>query len=252
MMTSETWIVSMMGSHRLQCGVDSNRTGDLRRERKAKMPAAKRVILVTFMAAACAATPAGGDDKRAAEPKNHELRAELKKRVKQDQDARFAMLKWMQEQGPADPAKVKVQTDQPLVKKLTEIDEANTKWLKEIVAKYGWPGKTLVGADGAHDAWLLVQHADRDREFQKKCLDLMKPLVAKDEVAKTDFAYLTDRVLVAQKKKQLYGTQFTRVNGKMEPQPIEDEANVDKRRAEMGMSSLSEYRTMIEKMYQKK
>lgn len=183
---------------------------------------------------------------------NESLRAELKKRVKADQDARFALIKLMQEQKPEDPAKAKPMADPPLMKKLEEIDTANTAWLKEVVAKHGWPGKALVGKDGAHDAWLLVQHADRDPAFQKKCLDQMKPLAATGEVSKTDFAYLTDRVLVAAKKKQLYGTQFTQVNGKMEPQPIEDEANVDKRRAEMGMPSMAEYRKMMEKMYQKK
>ena len=80
----------------------------------------------------------------------------------------------------------------------------------------------------------------------------MKPLVATGDVAKGDFAYLTDRVLVADGKKQLYGTQFHDVKGKMEPQPIEDEASVDKRRKEMGLSTLAEYRKIIEEVYQKK
>lgn len=192
------------------------------------------------------------DDKPAGAPLNKQLRAEIKKRVKEDQDARFAVLKWMQEQNETDAAKAKQKTDEPLIAKLHEIDAANTKWLAEVVAKHGWPGKSLVGADAAHDAWLLVQHADRDLAFQKKVLELMKPLAPKGEVAKGDVAYLTDRVLVAEKKKQLYGTQFQQVNGKMEPQPIEDEANVDKRRAEVGLASMAEYRKLIEQMYEKK
>jgi len=32
-------------------------------------------------------------------------------------------------------------------------------------------------------------------------------------------------------------------------QPIEDEANVDKRRAEVGLFPLSEYRELLKKMY---
>jgi hypothetical protein len=186
------------------------------------------------------------------EEPNSELRAELKKRVQEDQDARRKMIDWMKEHGVTDPAKAKQAENEPVAKKLAEIDEANTKWLKGIVDKHGWPGTKLVSEHGAHDAWLLVQHADRDREFQKKCLGLMKPLVETGEVAKGDFAYLTDRVLVADGKKQLYGTQFHDVNGKMEPQPIEDEANVDKRRKEMGLSTMAEYRKLIEEMYQKK
>jgi len=185
-------------------------------------------------------------------PINEELRNELSRRVKEDQDARRELIDWMKKKGETDPAKAKQAENDAITKKLVEIDEANTKWLKDVVEKHGWPGKKLVGDKGAHDAWLLVQHADRDRAFQKKCLELMKPLVATGDVAKGDFAYLTDRVLVADGKKQLYGTQFHDVKGKMEPQPIEDEANVDKRRKEMGLSTLAEYRKIIEEVYQKK
>jgi hypothetical protein len=58
----------------------------------------------------------------------------------------------------------------------------NTARLKEVVAKHGWPGKSLVGEDGAFAAWLLVQHADADAAFQKQRLELMKPLLEKGEV----------------------------------------------------------------------
>ena len=135
------------------------------------------------------------------------------------------------------------------MEKLAEIDRKNTQRMKEIVAKHGWPGKRLVGADGAHAAWLLVQHADHDRAFQKQCLGLMKDLVARGDVTGADLAYLTDRVLVGEQKKQLYGTQCTMVKGEVVFQPIEDEAEVDKRRAEIGLSPLAEYKRLVEKMY---
>jgi len=171
------------------------------------------------------------------------LRQELLKRVKADQDARQAMIELMQKgQKPGSPPPAEF-------KLVEEIDTANTQRLKEIVAKRGWPGVSLVGKDGASAAWLLVQHADRDREFQKKCLGLMKELLPKGEVSKPNFAYLTDRVLVAEKKQQLYGTQFHTVAGKLVPQPIEDEAKVDARRKEMGLGTLEEYRAQMEKMY---
>jgi hypothetical protein len=57
---------------------------------------------------------------------------------------------------------------------------------------------------------------------------------------------------VADKHKQVYGTQFHEVGGKMEPYPIEDEANVDKRRKEVGLPPLAEYRKLIEEMYKPK
>src|SRR5260370_39359132 len=181
-------------------------------------------IMATLPLVGCAASVA----QKPEEP-NAELRAELRKRVQEDQDARRQMIAWMKEHGVTDPAKAKQAENEPIAKKLAEIDEANTKWLKGIVEKHGWPGTKLVGEPGAYDAWLLVQHADRDREFQKKCLGLMKPLVETGEVAKGDFAYLTDRVLIADGKKQLYGTQFRDVNGKIERQQNQDEPNPAKR-----------------------
>ena len=73
-----------------------------------------------------------------------------------------------------------------------------------------------------HDAWLLVQHADRDRPFQKQCLELLREAVAKKEASGKDLADLTDRVLVGEGKNQIYGTQFITKDGKTTAQPMED------------------------------
>jgi hypothetical protein len=180
---------------------------------------------------------------------NEELRRELAAMRKLDQDARFEMIEAMKKSANTDAGALKKNAAPPGFEKIEEIDRKNTARLKEIMANHGWPGKSLVGRDGANTAWLLVQHADKDREFQKKCLGLMKAALAKGEVSAQDVAYLTDRVLVGENKKQLYGTQCTVVNGQVKFQPIEDEANVDKRRAEVGLPSLTEYRKMIEQMY---
>jgi outer membrane protein assembly factor BamB len=179
---------------------------------------------------------------------NEELRQELLKMGKVDQEVRTEFLAWMKQQGKSDARALK-NSDTPLARKLEEIDRKNTARMKEVVEKFGWPGKSLVGADGANTAWLLVQHADKDRDFQKKCLRLMKPLVARGEVTGQDVAYLTDRVLVGEKQKQLYGTQCTVTNGEVKFDPIEDEANVDKRRAEIGLQPLAEYKKLIEQLY---
>ena len=120
-------------------------------------------------------------------------------------------------------------------------DTKHTARLKEIVKKYGWPTNSMVGTEGALAAFLLAQHADADPAFQGRCLDLMKA-APEGEVSKNDLAYLTDRVLVNTGKKQLYGTQFMIVNGQRVPQPIADEANLDRRRAEAGMITMKEYR----------
>jgi hypothetical protein len=52
--------------------------------------------------------------------------------------------------------------------------------------------------------------------------------------------------------RQLYGTQFHQADGKMKLSPIEDEDNVDRRRKEVGLPTLVEYRKMLEGTYKAK
>ncbi len=172
-----------------------------------------------------------------------ELREELAQMVKLDQAARFKMIEAMRNKGSSSLDAMK-----PILKELQEIDQKHTKRMKAIVEKYGWPTKSMVGTDGAQNAWLLVQHADHDRPFQNKCLELMKPLVATGEVSKNNFAYLTDRVLVGAGKPQRYGTQLHTVNNELVPQTMEEPDKVDERRKEMGMEPLAKYLEFARKM----
>jgi hypothetical protein len=202
-----------------------------------------------------AAVARGGDDKEP-QVKEPDLQAELLAMMKEDQKVRFEVLKEWGEKGVG-PLKNKVVTDPTLLKmiqegtrKMAAVDKKNRARLAEVVKKYGWPGKSLVGRDGAHAAWLMLQHADNDRAFQKRCLKLMNE-APKGEVEPADIAYLTDRVLVGDKKKQRYGTQLVGEKGTFKPEPIEDEANVDKRRAEMGLGTLKEYLKQAVAEYEK-
>lgn len=64
------------------------------------------------------------------------------------------------------------------------------------------------------------------------------------EIAKgSQLALLEDRVALGQGKKQMYGSQIHRNNqtGKYFVAPIEDESNVNKRRASVGLEPLEEY-----------
>lgn len=164
-----------------------------------------------------------------------ELRRQLLAMVDEDQAARNA---W-----------IAARRDQPewqaLAAKLAAVDEKNTAALRAAMASWGWPGKDVVGEDGAHAAWLLAQHADRDLTLQKEALSRMKPLVDRGLVSAANYAYLLDRVAVAEHRPQRYGTQF---DGS-EPFPIEDASHVDARRRAVGLSTLSEYRKQLLEMY---
>jgi hypothetical protein len=88
----------------------------------------------------------------------------------------------------------------------------------------------------------VLQHADYT--YQKKYLPLLRKAAADKELRADRLAILEDRVLVNEGKKQLYGSQLrTNARGEWEFCPIEDEANVDKRRKSvgLGLGPLSEY-----------
>lgn len=124
---------------------------------------------------------------------------------------------------------------------MAEVDRRNTNRMKEIVSKHGWPTKSMVGADGARAAWLLVQHGDHAVAFQRTCLGLMKAHKETGLVNGANIAYLTDRVHVNEGKPQVFGTQFHVVEGIRQPRPIREPERADERRKSMGLSTLKEY-----------
>ncbi|MCC6615873.1 MAG: hypothetical protein IT320_20555 [Anaerolineae bacterium] len=138
--------------------------------------------------------------------------------MRRDQRMRMRML----QQQPFDPG----------------VDHAHTQRMKAIIAEHGYPGFRLVGLQGTQAAWLLIQHADHDLDFQKQCLELLRRAVEAGDALPSNLAYLSDRVRVAEGLPQIYGTQF---HGHDQPLPIEDEANVDARRAAMGLEPLADY-----------
>jgi|GEM_PF-3723445 len=122
-----------------------------------------------------------------------------------------------------------------------EVDRRNTARLKEIVEARGFPGKSLVGEDGAGAAWLLVQHAP-DRAFHRRCLDLIRQAVDAGEASPRSYAYLLDRVRMFGGEPQVYGTQYRYQQRDMHVSchDIEDVAGVDERRRSVGLGPLSE------------
>jgi uncharacterized protein DUF6624 len=142
--------------------------------------------------------------------------------------------------------------DEKALANMAALDAKHTARLKQMVAAYGWPGKTLVGERAAHAAWLLVQHADADPAFQRRCLELMEKLPGGD-VRAQDVAYLTDRVLLAEGRPQRFGTQFEKnAAGKWVPKTLDDPQHVDDRRRAVGLEPLAEYARRMAEVYDRK
>lgn len=117
----------------------------------------------------------------------------------------------------------------------------NTRWLGELLSTRGWPGRTLVGEEGAGAAWRLAQHADRDPVRQWAFLHALRSAAGQGQASWADLAYLEDRVRVNTGQPQLYGTQLTVTDGEVGPCPIEDRQRLDERRAEAGLEPFADY-----------
>jgi hypothetical protein len=191
---------------------------------------------------------------RAADVKEPALRQELFDMEKADKEAKANSAAVLQGNGISlqktqtvtDPATIKLLKEQ--VNKTATVDRNNRTRLRKIVDKYGWPGKSLVGTDGADSAVYLALQAQKDVSLQKRCLKAMKD-APKGEVEPFHVAQLTDTVLIQERKKQLYGTGLHAKNGVLKPYPIEDEANVDKRRAEIGLPPMADYVENAQRQY---
>ncbi|PZT68732.1 hypothetical protein DN402_13570 [Streptomyces sp. SW4] len=114
--------------------------------------------------------------------------------------------------------------------------------LREIMDEYGWPTAELVGEEAARAAWLVAQHADRQLDVQRRALQLMQQAVSAGSAGPRELAFLRDRTLVNEGRKQVYGTQIAGVkDGAPVPWPCEEPERLDELRAEVGIEPFDEY-----------
>jgi len=125
------------------------------------------------------------------------------------------------------------------------IDGINNIKIRKIINDFGHPTKKLIGRQAMKSFWILIQHQDFDLELQKECMKNC-------DFEPKEKALLTDRVLVNEGKKQIYGTQFHR-DKKMNliPRPIEDIKNLEKRRKSIGLESFKDSKKSAKKLGEK-
>jgi hypothetical protein len=205
-----------------------------------------RTLIVTALAMATAGLAPAQDKKDAPAVKEPALRAELVSRMKAEQDVRLELNRLNPANMPLTPEDRQKPEVKAVLERMEKVDRENLAWLKGVIEKHGWPGKSMVGADGAQGAFLIAQHATSDLDFMAKCLESIKEAYKAGDAEGQWVALMTDRLLVLKdKKKQLYGTQLTARDGRLVPQPIEDEENVDARRKELGMPPLADYLKIV-------
>ena len=110
-----------------------------------------------------------------------------------------------------------------------------------IIQQYGYPGKSLVGESRQDAIWFVIQHAPIEK--QELYFPIIDAAAQKGEIRKSSWALLVDRIRMFKGQPQIYGSQVIQdyTTGTTKFHEIEDEANVDKRRAEVGLGPLVEY-----------
>lgn len=121
------------------------------------------------------------------------------------------------------------------------VHSENAVLLNRAFDALGWPSREKIGDDGAAASMLVLQHAIGAPDLQRRGLALLLDAVAAGEASALDAAYLSDRIAVFAGAPQVFGTQFDWDEaGLLSPALIGEAANVDERRASVGLPPLAE------------
>ncbi len=132
--------------------------------------------------------------------------------------------------------------DQNLWNIITETDSINIKKVEKITKKYGYPGKSLVGTPANIACWYVIHHSNKI----KKYFPIIKAAGILKEIPNTNVAMMEDRMLMAEEKEQIYGTQgagrlIINASGKEEffnfIWPIKDVSQVNDLRKQAGFKT---------------
>lgn len=128
-----------------------------------------------------------------------------------------------------------------LVKLMKKQDSINTIKINKILDERGWLGPDIIGNQGNTTLFLVIQHSDY--ETREKYLPMMRQAVQEGNAKANDLAFLEDRVALRKEGKQIYGSQIAPdpETGEYIILPLIDPENVDKRRAEVGLSTFQDY-----------
>jgi hypothetical protein len=177
-----------------------------------------------------------------------EYRERILALFEKDQDSRYEGQQAFQNVPPGTPIGP---VERAALDKMARASKAHVAELRKLMAKHGFPGFKRVGRDAASAAVLIVTNADKDLAFQKKFLEEMKKAADANDADRGDCAMLVDRVLVAEGKRQRYGTMISVKGDKVTPMPVEDPKNLDRRRAEVGLPPMEEYLETVKSRYGK-
>lgn len=123
--------------------------------------------------------------------------------------------------------------------------------MKEIVAAHGWPGRDLVGEDGADVGWLILQHTGSavttigsaaNHAFRRACIPLLTAAVRSGQAHPRHLAHVVDGVAWVAGEPPVYAvlaTSYSISDGHPVFDPRVDVGAIDRRRAGIGLPPLA-------------
>lgn len=133
------------------------------------------------------------------------------------------------------------------------VDGKNRQKLKAIFKDYGFPTKAMVGKEAMHGIFLMIQHSDGDKEWQKSQLPNIEQAVKNGDMNGQSYAYLYDRIKINQGEEQRFGTQFSNVDHLSKTAVLAETENLEEldiRRMELGMMPIEMYKQfMLNNLY---
>ncbi|PYF74320.1 DUF6624 domain-containing protein [Pedobacter nutrimenti] len=160
---------------------------------------------------------------------NQDLSRQLQLMEENDQTERLKLDKIRKEKGSNSAE------EKDLWKVIKRQDSINLAKAKNLISTYGWLSPQQVGYKGNQGLFLIIQHADLTT--QQTYLPIVRKAAAEGKVAAWSLAFLEDRILMREKKRQIYGSQLYQ-NYLF---PVQDLDNLDKRRASVGLEPIAEY-----------
>lgn len=153
---------------------------------------------------------------------------------------------WQTEQGPIrlrDSLMAIYGVDSKLVKEqqliIDKNHSVNENRVKDILEKHDWPTKDMIGERGNWTICNVIQHSDN--EVRIHYLPMMRQAVKDKKLEPRFLVRAEDRIATERGDLQIYGGQM-----KYYPEtksfnlwPVYDPANIDKRRAAIGLDSIA-------------
>ncbi|MBD0401909.1 DUF6624 domain-containing protein [Flammeovirga sp. EKP202] len=126
------------------------------------------------------------------------------------------------------------------------IELENLTKVVSILEICGMPTVEEVGNNGINTVWIIIQHAGP--HYRSKYFHLFEDATERGDLQPYKLAMMEDMIFLDSGKPQKYGSQivFNSKTGEMEIYSLQDPANVNHRRAQVGLEPIEDYMGQFE------